>query len=250
MQYSSCVDFYDLIHREKNYASDIDFLKKTMRHYHIVNNREILEVGCGTGNHTLLLSQIFTRVVASDIDPEMLARTHQKLLAHAIENVDLCDLTQQDTRFNEQMFELGCSFFNVINYIKTLDALKDYFLMLAKHLRKDSLFIFDCFGDDKFQQSTFEDVVYYQHPDSSKKIRREIYAEYEEKDQLLRLKETYFVEPPLHQIEGFCEYKLWKRNQLFPTLASCGFEILSCVPKDLPDFDQKTGQDIYIIKRL
>lgn len=249
MTYTSCADFYDLIHGGKKYSSDIDFLKNALQDYHVSTSREILEVGCGTGNHTLLLAQIFERVVASDIDPEMLERTKKKLAAHNILNVELCDLYQEDSPFKAHVFDLGCSFFNVINYIKDPEALESFFLMLAAHLRKDGLFIFDCFGDDKFQESIYEDVSYYQKVGSSEKVRREICSEYDAKRQILSLKEAYFVEGKQHQVEGFCEYKLWKRSHLFSVLSSCGFEVLSCSSKDRPAFDKKTGQDIYIIKR-
>lgn len=45
--------------------------------------RDVLEVGCGNGNFTLLLGEIAGRVTALDIDAELVALARQRIAGHA-----------------------------------------------------------------------------------------------------------------------------------------------------------------------
>ena len=46
------------------------------------------DVGCGPGNFTVMIAELFGRVYASDLSPDMLGRVQDECRARGITNVD------------------------------------------------------------------------------------------------------------------------------------------------------------------
>ena len=73
-------DYYDKLNLgKKDYAFEVRKIKEIYEKYSDSPLNKILEVGCGTGNHTHELIKIADKVVACDIDPEMIKIATQKL---------------------------------------------------------------------------------------------------------------------------------------------------------------------------
>jgi len=49
--------YYDLIYQDKDYEEECDFVKAIFSQYSREPVTRILDVGCGTGGHALLLAQ-------------------------------------------------------------------------------------------------------------------------------------------------------------------------------------------------
>jgi len=76
--YSELASYYDKIYWWKDYAQEVDFLLKVLRRYG-VRGKRILEVACGTGNHTKLLAATGYRVTGVDVSDDMLAIARRKV---------------------------------------------------------------------------------------------------------------------------------------------------------------------------
>lgn len=132
--------YYDSIYQKKDYKSECDLILKFAN-----CDSKLLDVGCGTLGHTIILSKIFKEIVAIDLSTSMIDVGRQKLLNFGIENVKVlnCDLAHLE---NEESFDIAISMFNVVNHIRTLKEVESFFQLISKSLKSDGIFIFDCWN--------------------------------------------------------------------------------------------------------
>jgi 2-polyprenyl-3-methyl-5-hydroxy-6-metoxy-1,4-benzoquinol methylase len=129
--------YYDNLYDKKDYKKECDLILK----YSIKKNN-VLDVGCGTMNHTIMLSKFFKNITALDVSKEMLDKGTLKLKNLNIHNVTtICDFVSNLTE--EKKYDTVISMFNVINHILTLKDLIIFFNSISNLLEKDGTFIFD-----------------------------------------------------------------------------------------------------------
>jgi len=129
--------YYDLIYKDKNYIKETEYLKKLL-----INNGlkkgNILEFGCGTGRHGILLSNCGYKVHGIDKSEKMIniAKEHQD------ENFS-CEIGNiTEIKINKK-FDAVISVFHVVSYQTTNEQINGVFANAAKHLKRGGLFIFD-----------------------------------------------------------------------------------------------------------
>lgn len=140
-QYAEC---YDLVYRDKDYEKEVDFVS-TLIEDHAPGARSILELGCGTGAHAVLLAGRGYRVHGVDLSEDMLTQARSRL-SGLPESVCGCltftagDISsvQLDTQF-----DVALSLFHVVSYIADDVSLRDVFINVRRHLRCGGIFIFD-----------------------------------------------------------------------------------------------------------
>lgn len=71
--------FYDLLYRDKNYAGECDVLEEVFSRFACQPVIEILDLGCGTGNHAIQLWQRGYHLTGVDCSAEMLAIAEHKV---------------------------------------------------------------------------------------------------------------------------------------------------------------------------
>ena len=131
--------FYDKIWGKYDYDSDVKFLDDLLKEHRC---RSVIDVGCGTGNHSLRLSRLGYEVVGVDISPMMLKIAKGKDKEAKVRFVQgdmrkLADIIPKGKRFDAAIC-LGQAFSSMITN-RDVDAL---FHGLHKMLRKNGLFIF------------------------------------------------------------------------------------------------------------
>ena len=117
------VRWYDAIYAHKNYQQEattaINFVREFSQ-----TCEHILEIGAGTGNHTLQFAPFAKRLTAVEIDPEMASLGRHKT-AHLPQihwHVGGIE-TAPDHLAADTVFAL----FNVINYLVDETALRSFF---------------------------------------------------------------------------------------------------------------------------
>ena len=105
---------------------------------------KILELCCGTGRLTLPLAKQGYNLTGVDIMPSMLEQA-KKNAAQA--NVEI-NYIEADIRFLDidEKFDLIFIPFNSIHHLYQNEDLLAVFEVVKKHLKKDGLFLFDCYN--------------------------------------------------------------------------------------------------------
>ena len=139
--FESYGNYYDIIYEDKDYKSECDFLEAIFSKYFSNPVRTILDLGCGTGGHSLILAERGYKVTGIDLSQEMLEIARKKAKEREL-NIEFIEGDIRNMELN-QKFDAVISMFAVISYQITNEDLIFTFKAALKHLKKKGLFIFD-----------------------------------------------------------------------------------------------------------
>ena len=136
---------YDLFYEGKDYEAECDLIEEIFRRHADGQVSTILDLGCGTGNHTLPLTHRGYKVTGVDRSPKMLKHAKAKT---QLQHADLKEFPQfinEDIRCLElgQLFDAVVMMFAVLSYQLTNPDFSSALEIVQKHLRPGGLFIFD-----------------------------------------------------------------------------------------------------------
>ena len=147
--YSDLAKYYDNIYWWKDYKMEVDFIEEALK-IRRVRGKEILEVACGTGNHTRLLAQRGYKVTAVDLSEQVLSIARRKLRNKAI-------LVKQDMRELGRLapakFDAVVCLFSAISYNTNSSDLLKTFTGFHDRLKPGGVAIIDT----HFTNKTFRD---------------------------------------------------------------------------------------------
>ena len=114
----------------------------------------LLDVCCGTGTLSELLSKEGYVVVGVDISEQMIERARVKAVSEGLDiEYHVTDIAQMDLG---QKFDAAYSFYDSLNYITDPDSLREGIRRVAKHLKDGGSFIFDVNTDYAFEAKMFD----------------------------------------------------------------------------------------------
>ncbi|MGQ9501613.1 MAG: class I SAM-dependent DNA methyltransferase [Anaerolineae bacterium] len=134
---------YDIMHRDKDYEAECDFLEEVFRRYVDGTVRSVLDLGCGTGGHALPLARRGYQVWGVDRSATIIAVAREKArvaeLATSIhfEVADICALELQ------RAFDVAICMFAVLSYQVSNEALLATLRSARRHILSGGLFICD-----------------------------------------------------------------------------------------------------------
>jgi len=136
--------YYDLLYRDKDYIDETQFIRKLIQ-TNAPDTTAILELGCGTGNHAILLAKAGYQIHGVDRSLEMLERAHERWSHLPQELRTSIQFTPGDIRHVRltKKFDLVLSLFHVVSYQTTNADLLATFQTAKAHLNPGGLFIFD-----------------------------------------------------------------------------------------------------------
>lgn len=141
--YSRC---YNLLYRDKDYAGEAEYVHDLIRK-HCPEARTVLDLGCGTGRHDLLLAGKGYAVTGVDRSSEMLnvarGQAEANGRSHTSTRLAFRQGDIRSVRLN-QTFDAVISLFHVISYQTGNDDLRAAFATVQAHLTPGGVFIFDC----------------------------------------------------------------------------------------------------------
>lgn len=138
-EYWDVAKYYDLISSKfVDYEKQVLFLTQLFKKYEISGKR-ILDIACGTGTHSLMLSEKGYEVVGLDVSEKMLDEAKKKAA-----NNDRIHFICKDMRMLdfEEEFD-AIIFMSSISFLLTLDDIKKTLSGVNKALRSDGIFIFN-----------------------------------------------------------------------------------------------------------
>lgn len=160
MAYQQMAFLYDQLMEDAPYDKWVAFTKEMIRKSG-KNIESISDLGCGTGEITLMLAQEGYQLFGVDYSAHMLTYAEQKSRS---ENFPV-KWIHQDLRTLEGLTDLDAavSFCDVINYITTEDDLRKVFKNVAQSLKLGGLFMFDIHSIDHVTEhltnNSFTDVT-------------------------------------------------------------------------------------------
>lgn len=128
---------YDLLYANKDYQAEVDYVAGLIRRF-CPAAQNVLDLGCGTAAHDVLMLDHGFRVHGVDLSPAMLERARVRC-------GDRMDFTQASIAdFNlGQQFDVVTALFHVVNYLTRNEELQGCFNNVARHLQPGGIFIFD-----------------------------------------------------------------------------------------------------------
>jgi SAM-dependent methyltransferase len=136
--------YYDLLYHDKDYIGETQFIHKLIQS-NAPDAKTILELGCGTGNHAMLLAKEGYSVHGVDMSPEMLQGAEERCSRLPQELAAKLQFTQGDIRQVriDDKFDVVLSLFHVISYQTTNEDLLAAFETAKIHLKPGGILIFD-----------------------------------------------------------------------------------------------------------
>jgi SAM-dependent methyltransferase len=132
---------YDAIYRQKDYDAECDLLEKIFGEYAAGHVRDILDLGCGTGNHALRLAARGYHVTGVDVAVGMLAIAKEKARGRDLD-VAFHEADIREFRL-DRIFDAVLMMFAVLGYqIENGDVLLSL-RTARRHLRPGGLLMAD-----------------------------------------------------------------------------------------------------------
>lgn len=133
---------YDVIYADKDYDKDIEVFQALTGMPSLAGTK-VLEIGAGTGNHTVRLAPEVGELVSVEIDSDFVEVLRGKIAAGGAKNTLVFDRPVE--YLPESEFDAAAAFFHVLNYISP-DRLESFFGALAKRLRSGARFVADAWN--------------------------------------------------------------------------------------------------------
>ena len=144
-EYTVLPAYYDELNSEVDYVGYADYLVSKFD----VNGAQVLDLGCGTGDLSHILSERGASVVGLDASAEMLTLANHKAEKKRLKVFYTC---QNMTSFSTgHSFDAVISTFDCLNYLLTKADLVRAFTCVAKELKEDGVFLFDMNTEYKFK---------------------------------------------------------------------------------------------------
>jgi SAM-dependent methyltransferase len=133
---------YDLLYGDKDYEAECNLLEQVFKK-HGTGVKNILDIGCGTGNHSIPLASRGYKVHGVDLSEDMLAHAVEKTKKETIEYPPV--FSQGDARNVNlgKKFDAVLMMFAVLGYQLSNDDVLATIRTAREHLSPGGLFIFD-----------------------------------------------------------------------------------------------------------
>ena len=244
MAYGELSKIYDeLIYEDINYEDMVSRIIEICEENNIVFE-DYLDLGCGTGNITVLLAKYFENIYAVDLSEDMLQAAFEKFKSKKIRSKVICqDMTELSLNHK---FNLITCVLDSTNYIVEEDGLMDYFSSVFDHLKDDGIFIFDINSYYKLSEILGNNIYTYNSDD--------VFYTWENvfENDLVSMFLTFFVKKG-DLYEKFEEEHLeraYKEKEIEHYLEKCNFEILNKLDGYTSDNVQANSERIvYVVKK-
>ena len=219
--------YYDSLYAEKDYSGEVKTLLSIAKKYRNAEIKNILEIGCGTGNHTVEFAKTKNKITAVDTDVYMADIAKSK--TQNLKNVNIHFGTIE--KLNEKGFDVGFAMFNVITYIPDLKSLLSFFNGVSAAVKNNGIFIFDCWNGIAAIKDPPKSKTFHQNVDD-KKITCELESKTDFQNQKVKLSYTIHLKDKKGKALGKDSFSfdqtLWTPMEIKHALETTNFEITEC----------------------
>ena len=135
---------YDFLYTNKDYTKETNLIKTILKKY-LPNSKSLLDLGCGTGLYSNLITKLNFNVVGVDRSSNMLSIAKRKykknkklsFIKSSIENIKL-----------NKKFDIISALFHILSYQRSENEIDKFFSKSYLHLNKNGILIFDFWYED------------------------------------------------------------------------------------------------------
>lgn len=214
MQYGEIALVYDSLMYDMPYEKWAEFLRKNLK------GTKILELGCGTGSITEILSAYYD-ITAVDISEDMLDIARQKLIKKG-RSARLCQGDMSEFSLNKPLDSAIC-ICDGINYLTSAQKVKDTFRKVYDNIQAGGRFIFDISSENKLR--SMANQLYSEDADEVTYIWRNAIE-----NDIINMDITFFILEEDDKYFRFDEnhyQRAHKKEEITLWLNECGFEVIS-----------------------
>lgn len=228
-QYAEFSNVYDLFMDNVPYEKWADKIESILKSNGI-DDGLVLDLGCGTGTLTEIMSGKGYDMIGIDSSEDMLAEAIEK----KPENLDILYLNQDFTEFELYgTVRAVISTCDSLNYLTEPEDLLNTFKLINNYLEPDGLFIFDMNAPEKYKD-VLSDNVYAENRDDASFIWENTY---DEESRINEYALTLYIEDEETGLYERCEeyhyQRAYLREEIEEILDSAGFEIVEHYEEEL-----------------
>jgi len=133
--------YYNLLYKDKDYEKEAGYVDHLIKRYVGRNKKNLLNIGCGTGQHDRWFADNGYKVVGIDRSPEMI-KIAKKMAASDNNGIEFYISDATDFKLNRK-FDIAVALFHVMSYQTTNKSVLCLLKNAYEHLNKSGLLIFD-----------------------------------------------------------------------------------------------------------
>lgn len=239
--YSEFADIYDKLMNDVEYEKWADFYCAVFKKY-ALNPELVLDLGCGTGTLTKIMSDRGFDMTGVDSSLAMLNKAKEKDESILYLNQDMTDFELYGT-MGAIISSLDC-----INYITDEKELLKTFSLALNYLDYNGVFIFDINTPYKLKSILGENV--YTYDENGVFYAWESF--YDEKERLCDFYLTIFTEEENGLYSKITEYqteKAWSTSEIKKLLKKAGFEDINIFGDKTFNKPKKNEERIFVTAR-
>jgi SAM-dependent methyltransferase len=191
--FANYAEIYDTLNAGKDYAKEAEFVAQLVREV-APSARTLVNFGCGTGQHDLLLARSGFETLGVELSPHMLAKAQARGMESDIPE-GRAHFTQGDFRSFDagRPFDAVVSLFHVLSYQTGEADVSAAFATLSAHMSGGSVALFDLWHGPAVEHVLPETRVRRAENDNFK-ILRIAEPHHDGNTHVVTVKFTFFVE--------------------------------------------------------
>lgn len=227
------------------FLSDLRFYKKWLPEN---KDAKLLELCCGTGRLTIPIAKDGYDICGVDYTSSMLERAKVKASEAGLE-INFIEADIRTLNLQEK-FDLIFIPFNSIHHLYKNEDLFQAFEGVKNHLKKEGVFLLDCFNPDIQYFAESENgqrlIAEYTTCDERKVLIKQT-MRYEKATQINRIKWHYWINGEFHSVQNM-DMRLFFPQELDSYLQWAGFEIVHKFGSFEEEvFNESSEKQIYVL---
>ncbi|XDD51542.1 class I SAM-dependent methyltransferase [Leptospira sp. WS92.C1] len=142
-QFGKYSEYYDLLYEDKDYEGETAYVDSLLKETSPVSSFSLLELGCGTGKHAILLAQKGYQVTGVDVSKKMLTEAEERKKTLSSEAQPTFVFGDVRSVRIQKKFDIVVSLFHVMSYQTTNKDICDAFETASVHCKDGGIFLFD-----------------------------------------------------------------------------------------------------------
>lgn len=133
--------YYDHIYQDKDYSGECDFVETLIEKYGVSKKGAIIDLGCGTGGHSIYLAKNGWSVKGIDKSSKMIEIAKEKANKENL-SIDFSVGDISNFNFNEK-YDAAISMFAVVSYLTSNNDMIGFLKSVSDSLKVGGILIFD-----------------------------------------------------------------------------------------------------------